>query len=268
MAEQGCIHAGHRRRMKERLIRYGYESFSPHEIIELLLFYAIPQKDVNELSHRLIERFGSVTGVLEADFGDLLTVDGIGENTAALFRLVCETLRYYSLENCEKPAVYDSIDKIGQYFVNLFVGLTVERSYAMLFDNRMRLIDTVLIAEGSVNSVGLPPRVIAEHVIRRNASAIVITHNHPHGTAIPSNDDYSLTFSLEQTLKNIGITLIEHLVVSGKFYTPILGARKKALLAADSPAADTERFYGNRSYGAAAAADPSGDWDGTPLTDE
>ena len=245
MQEDGSVHAGHRARMKERFLTAGLSSLSPHEIVEMLLFHTIPQKDVNELAHRLMERFGSVSRIIEANYDELRAVDGVGPNTATYFRFLCETFRFYAIETCEKPYVYDTIEKIGNYLVNFYLGVTVERAYAMLFDNQMRLIDTVLISEGTVNSVQLPMRVIVEKAIKRNASGIILAHNHPHGSAYPSDEDYTLTYSLEHSLDVIGITLIEHVIVSGKFFIPVLGARQKPLLSADNPANDSEHFYEN-----------------------
>lgn len=252
------VHTGHRQRLKERFLASGLESFSPHEIVEMLLSFAIPQRDLNELAHTLIEHFGSVSGVLEGSYDELTSIEGIGPHAATMLQFVCSLVRYYSLENCEKPYVYDTIDKVGQYLVNFFIGMTIERAYAMLFDNQMHLIDIVHIADSTVNSVQFPARVIVEKAIKRNAAGVILAHNHPHGTASPSPDDFNLTFSLEQTLKTIGITLIDHVIVSGKYFAPVIGARKKSLLSADNPAADLEHFYGHRTFETPifAASDP------------
>ena len=97
MSTPGGVHSGHRQRMKTRFLTGGLDSFRDHEVFELILFYAIPRRDVNELSHRLIERFGSLKGVFDADFDDLCSVDGIGENVATLIKLIAATLRRYAL---------------------------------------------------------------------------------------------------------------------------------------------------------------------------
>ena len=94
MSTGSSIHAGHRQRMKERFLAGGLEGFSDHEVLELILFYAIPRRDVNELSHKLVERFGSFRAVFDADFEDLLKVDGIGENAALLIKLMAESFLF------------------------------------------------------------------------------------------------------------------------------------------------------------------------------
>ncbi|MBO5701851.1 MAG: DNA repair protein RadC [Clostridia bacterium] len=223
MSGNGDIHAGHRQRMKERFLANGLEGFSQHEAIELMLYYAIPRRDVNELSHRLIERFGSYNAVFDADYEDLLSVEGIGENAAILFKLMAASWRKYALNDGEKPFLYDSPQKIGNYAARLFIGASVEKLYVMLFDNKMMLLDTVKIAEGAVNSVSAPPRVFVEKAFKKNAASIVLIHNHPSGLPNASDDDICFTHNLKSVLKGVGIDLIDHVIVSGKYYKPIFG---------------------------------------------
>lgn len=247
----GGVHEGHRQRMKERYLKAGLDSFSPHEVVELMLYYAIPQKDVNELAHTLIERFGSFAGLIEADYEDILSVKGMGPNSALMFCLYRDVARRYLIDSSEVPFVYDSIEKIGQYFVNFFVGVTVERLYAMLFDNRMKLIDTILLEEGSVNSVNMPIRKMLSKISQRSASAIVLAHNHPNGTAYPSNEDIMNTRQIKEICDMMGLTLIDHIVVSGKYYTPILLSRKNAFMASGDPfesRESTEQFAARNPF--------------------
>ena len=183
MSGNGDIHAGHRQRMKERFLANGLEGFSSHEAIELILYYAIPRRDVNELSQRLIERFGSFNAVFNADYEDLISVDGVGENAAILFKLMAASWRKYALSNEIEPFLYDDPKKIGNYAVKLFIGASVEKLYVMFFDNKMMLLDTVKVAEGAVNSVSAPARVFVEKAFKKNASSIVLIHNHPSGSA-------------------------------------------------------------------------------------
>ncbi|MBR3964484.1 MAG: RadC family protein [Clostridia bacterium] len=251
----GGVHSGHRQRMKDRYLTGGLDSFSPHEVIELMLYYAIPQRDVNDLSHRLIERFGSFAGVLEADYDDLLEVDGMGPNSALMFCLYRDVIRRYSIDKAEVPFVYDTIEKVGQYLVNFYVGVTVEKAYAMLFDNKMKLIDTVQLGDGSVNTVRLSMRTLAEKALKRSASSIILAHNHPNGTCYPSADDISLTHQLADFCEVLGLNLIDHVVVSGKYYTPILRSKKNAFMSAEVPSLD----YGEEVKECAAPASLEGD---------
>lgn len=243
MSTGSGIHAGHRQRMKERFLAGGLDGFSDHEVFELILFYAIPRRDVNELSHRLVEHFGSFRAVFDADYAELCSVEGIGENAATLIKLVAETFRRYALSDDNNPFIYDSLEKIGEYAVKLYVGVSVEKLYAMLFDNKMMLLDTVMLAEGAVNSVRVSTRTIAEKALKKNASSIILIHNHPNGTPYPSKEDKSFSTYLKELLANFDITLIDHIIVSGRFYRPVFeGEVGENCLASPTPFS-----YGERS---------------------
>lgn len=230
------VHAGHRQRMKERFLIGGLKGFSDHEVFELILYYAIPRRDVNELSHRLVETFGSYRGVFDADFADLCAVEGIGENAATLIKLMVESFRRYALDDGGEPMLYDTLEKVGDYAVKLYIGVAVEKLYAMLFDNKMMLIDTVMLAEGAVNSVRVSTRTICEKALKKNASSIILLHNHPSGTAYPSPDDERFSNYLRDMLANFDITLIDHVIVSGRYYRPVFeGEARKNRLASHIP---------------------------------
>lgn len=221
MSTGSVIHAGHRQRMKERFLAGGLDGFSDHEVLELALFYAIPRKDVNELSHRLIERFGSYQGVFDADFEEICGVEGIGENAATLIKLMAAAWQRYALGNRDQPFIYDTLKKVGTYAVKLYIGVSVEKLYAMLFDNKMMLLDTVMLAEGAVNSVRVSARTIIEKAIKKNASSIILIHNHPNGVPYPSEEDQNFSLHLKSLLSNLDITLIDHIIVSGRFFRPV-----------------------------------------------
>lgn len=215
------IHSGHRRRMKERFLANGLDGFSDHEVLELALFYAIPRVDVNELSHRLIECFGSYRAVFDADYNDILAVEGMGESAATMIKLMSAMWRRYALSENSPEFVFDNLKKVGEYAVKLYIGVDVEKLYAMLFDNRMKLIDTVMLAEGAVNSVRTSARFITEKAIKKNASSVILIHNHPNGTPYPSEEDRNFSQYLKDLFDNLDIVLIDHIIVSGRFYRPI-----------------------------------------------
>lgn len=214
------VHSGHRQRMRERFLSGGLEGFGDHEVLELILFYAIPRRDVNELAHRLVESFGSFKGVLDADFEDLCKIDGIGENAATLIKIFAESFRKYVLSD-EDVYVYDKIAKVGEYAVKLFIGVSVEKLYALLFDNKMKLLDTVMVAEGVVNTVRVSTRTICEKALKKNASCVILAHNHPNGIPQPSDEDVRYSSFLRDFLANFDITLIDHIIVSGRYYKAI-----------------------------------------------
>ncbi len=221
MSSDGGIHAGHRQRMKERFLAGDLDGFSDHEVIEVLLFWAIPRRDTNELAHRLIERFGSFKAVFDADYDDIRTVEGIGDNAAMMIKFFVSSWRRYALADTEPTFVYDTVEKIGDYAVRLYVGVAVEKLYAMFFDNKMKLLDTVMISEGAVNAVQIPTRMIVEKAFKKNAASVVLIHNHPNGTPFPSEDDMRVSNRLRDLLFDVNIKMIDHVIVSGRFYRPV-----------------------------------------------
>jgi len=232
MSTGSGVHAGHRQRMKDRFLAGGLDGFSDHEVFELILFYAIPRRDVNELSHRLIERFGSYQAVFDADFEDICTVEGIGENAATLIKIMSSAWRRYALGDDKVTFVYDTLEKVGEYAVKLYVGVSVEKVYAMLFDNKMKLLDTIMLAEGAVNSVRVSARTIIDKAIKKNAAAVILIHNHPNGNPYPSSEDERFSSYLKELFSTLDINLIDHVIVSGRFYRPVfegeLGENKLA----------------------------------------
>lgn len=233
-------HKDHRARVKARFSREGLESFAPHQVLELLLFYAIPQKDTNELAHRLLDRFGSLAGVFSAGEGELCSVDGIGEHAATLLRLFLPAASYALTDDAgrQKEAFRD-LKSVGEYFVRRFMGAQKESVYLMLLDNRYSLIDCVKVYEGSINSVAITPRKLVELAYHSHASMAVLAHNHPFGIAVPSKDDIDTTATLKRAFDTMGISLLEHVLVAGESYAPLL-LRSKPLIDA-SP--DRMAFY-------------------------
>lgn len=216
------MHQHHRERMRERCLQNGFDSFATHELLEMLLYYSIPRSDTNGVAHGLIERFGSLGGICEASFDELLLADGVGPNSAILLRLIPELMKRYAMEEVSSRTVYDSVGKLADYFVRAFIGLDHECLYMMLLNNRLGMIDCVLVSEGSVNSSTVPIRLMTQKALFKKASSVVLAHNHPAGLALPSGRDVEVTETLIGAFDAIGVTLLEHLILAdGRFY-PIL----------------------------------------------
>ena len=218
------MHDEHRERMRERLIRDGADTLAPHETLEMLLYYAIPREDTNPIAHRLIERFGSVGAALAADNAVLCQVDGIGPKTATYLKVVNSVLRTCALEEQRTAFIYDSSEKIAAYLRPLYAGLSVERVYLLLFDNRMSMLACEHISDGTVNCAAPKLRRMMDAIVRYNASTVVLSHSHPNGIALPSGDDIQLTNTLESYFAAVGVRLLEHFVVSGNQCTGIMNS--------------------------------------------
>lgn len=214
-------HDGHRKRMRERFL-HAPTSFSDHEVLEMLLYHAIPRSNTNETAHHLLDRFGSLEGVLNADVRELRRMDGVGPTAALMLTLMGETFRRIARKACKAPKSYRQTKELIAYMQHLFVGETTEKLYLLLYDNSLNLLNCVCLNEGAVNCVQVSPRTIMENVVHENASAIVLAHNHPNGIAVPSSDDIEATKNLKIALGKIQIELLEHFVFAGDRYLPIL----------------------------------------------
>ncbi|MBQ3018351.1 MAG: RadC family protein [Clostridia bacterium] len=216
------VHEGHRGRLKERFLEQGIDSFEAHNILELLLFYSIPRRDTNEIAHDLLKNFGTLKGVFDADFNDLIKVDGIKENSATLIKLIPAIARAYATDKYSSNFIFDTAEKIGEFFLDKYVGEKNEIIYLLLLNNRYEMLDIVKLHEGSVNSALISPRKIIDLVVKYNASMIVLAHNHPDGNAYPSMDDIETTADLMSTFDSVDVRLLEHYVVSNNDYYTII----------------------------------------------
>ena len=245
---QKSIHAGHRERLRARYDRSGMDDFADHEILELLLTYAIPRGDVNGQAHALIDRFGSVAGALDALPEELCEVKGIGPEAARFLTMLPSVFRRYALNKTEPGKPMDTLAKIGEYLHAKYTGVTFERVYLLLFDNSMRLIDCCHLDDGAVNCSKVTMRRVAELCLFKHASCAVLAHNHPMGLAIPSSADIEVTHSVENSLETVGVTFLEHIIVTENSYAPILRHQKGVLRASPITGMIDRQFY-ERFYG-------------------
>ena len=207
-------HSGHRQRMRERYNKQGLSGFAPHEVLELLLFYAIPQKNVNPLAHRLIDRFGSLYGVLNASPQQLMQVDGIGEYAATFLALLQDAARQAMRTRAADRAPLSTRQAAVDYCIKLLHGEKRELFYAVCLNGQMETLSAVQIAKGSLSDVPAYPRIVLDAVLTHNAHAVLFCHNHPSGSVMPSAQDLDATRLLSGLLSEIEVVLIDHLIVS------------------------------------------------------
>ncbi len=216
-------HAHHRERLKERFLKQGVDSLAPHEALELLLFYAIPQRDTNLLAHHLLERFGSLQAVLQASIGDLCAMPGVSRHTATLLHLILPlAATALTVPAQEQRPTFYAPAQAQEYLIHLFLGERQEAVYLLLLDNRLSLIERCRVHIGSINSVSLSPRRMIEVALEAQAASVILAHNHPTGLAIPSSEDVQTTVSLREAFSLIGVEMLEHYVVAGDTCTGIL----------------------------------------------
>ena len=207
-----CEHDGHRKRLKARFIKSGLDDFEPHNVLELVLFYGVPRKDTNPIAHRLINRFGSLSAVLDAKPEELMKVDGITENTAVLISILPAIARKYLEDKVEVVNSVEGFSDVGAYLMPKFVGRTVETVMLASLDNKNRIISCTIVAEGENDKANVSKRKVMEEAMRVGATRVILAHNHPRGFAMPSNEDIFLTEEIYSLLKSVGIDLVDHLI--------------------------------------------------------
>ena len=208
------IHAGHRQRLKERFLKDGLDHFEEHQVLELLLFYGIPQRDTNEIAHELIRKFGSLPRVLEATPEELSEVKYVGDNVTTLFKLITAVARYYQVSRAMQEEILTSIDACGKYLVPFFYERTNETVFLLCLDAKCKVLCCEKVGEGSVNSAGVPIRKIVEMALKENATSVILAHNHPSGLAIPSGEDIQTTRRVALALDAVEIGLVDHIIVA------------------------------------------------------
>lgn len=207
-------HSGHRQRMRERFLKQGLDGFAPHEVLELILFYAIPQKNVNPLAHKLLERFSSLHGVLDASVEELMGTEGVGEYAATLMSLFSRVAKRLEQSRAGERVVLRNRQMAEEYCIRLLSGLKQECFYAVCMNGQMQILGDALIARGSLSEVPAYPRLVADAVLRHNAHSVVLCHNHPGGSVIPSHGDMETTRCLGALLSGIEVVLADHIIVA------------------------------------------------------
>lgn len=212
------MHRGHRERVKNRFLNEGLDSFEDHQVLELLLFYSIPMRDTNEIAHTLIKQYGSLSAVLEADVADLMTVPGIGKNSAVFLSLMPSIARRYFKDRWGDKPQLNSTTKAGEYLVSLFAGRSYELFYIICLDAQNRVNHAALVHEGTIDQATVYPRLVVEAALRHQSHSVLISHNHPGGTLRPSAADIEVTKLIKSALEPISIRVLDHIIVAGDRY--------------------------------------------------
>lgn len=209
------VHDGHRDRLRARFLKDGLAGFEEHTALELLLFYARPRCDTNEIAHALIKRFGSFAGVLDAPLEELSKVEGMGETSAVLLKMMPQMGAYYLNSRAEPGAILNSTERAGEYFVPRFFGKKNEELHLAALDDKRKVLRCVCISDaGIVNAVTVNVRHIVTEAVAANATGVILAHNHPGGLALPSGNDRTVTRQAMQALRLINVQLLDHIVVA------------------------------------------------------
>ena len=211
---QKADHSGHRARMKKKLLNNGFDHMEPHEVLEILLYYAIPQRNTNDIAKNLIDRFGSISAVFDASV-DMLKNAGLTEHQALYLTLFPDVARLYLVDKYENQDKIIDYDNITGFISDRFIGLEEQENVLLiLIDKKGKLVYSGIIARGDFNSAAISIREIVTLAINYSATSAFIAHSHPSGLALPSREDVFVTRDLKKALKLVGIHLLDHFIVA------------------------------------------------------
>lgn len=207
------VHDDYRKRMRDKYIENGLAVFADHEIIEFLLYYAIPRKDVNPLAHQLLSHFGSVSAVLEASVDSLTQIEGIGENTATFIHFLFDLFTRYNRDTHMRTKLSSSA-VAKAYCKRLYTEPNVEQFFVICVGPSNKIISQRLINSGTMTKVNVNIRQITDFALKNRCERIIISHNHTTDRCMPSDEDISFTRSIICSCMLNDIDVLDHIVVS------------------------------------------------------
>lgn len=214
--EKKCIHDGHRSRLMNTVFEGGLLPLSDIQIAEILLFYVFPRGDVNPLAHKLIDHFGNIANIIDADYSDLVSIDGIGDRSAkaiiGLGHIVEKVLDY----RADRYTELSNTDLICDFIEELLRFCTTERTYIIGVDHRYRIVGKKKLGSGSASTVSFDPLTITSFLSSRKPAGVFITHNHPSGDCLPSEADIKATEKLKNLFGSCSVTYIDHYIVGNE----------------------------------------------------
>jgi DNA repair protein RadC len=212
-SDSGDDRRGHRKRLKQKFLTSGMAAFLDHEVLEFLLTYAIPQKDVKPLAKSLLREFGSLKGIIDAEISALEKVPGIGEHTAVLFKLIKELSALYLKQKAkEKPQIACTSELID--FCRTAMGAKKDEEFCVIYlDAQNQIIEFETVQKGIANQAVVYPRQVLENALLKKASAIILAHNHPSGHVRPSDADIRLTKTIQDTARMLDILVHDHIII-------------------------------------------------------
>lgn len=211
-------HDGHRQRFKQKAIEAGIEHWPYHEVLELILMYAIPRKDVNPLAHDLINEFGSLAGVLDAGYDQLKKIKGVGHEAAAFLSLLPDMFVKYSASKNIDAVVMDKASKTVNYFRTIDRVRNVEEFYVFCLNNKKRLIKTIKFNGNLSSAISVSKTEFAQKIAFESNKSIIILHTHPNGDSQPTDADIVATKRLFEATIAVGLKFEDHIIVANNSY--------------------------------------------------
>ncbi len=206
-------HEGHRERLREKFLKNGMDALNSHEILEFLLFYVHPRANTNEIAHELIHRFGSVKGVLDADYEELLQVPGVGHRAATLLTFLPRLLSVYTADGL--PECLADTQQRCRFFQSRLLFETSEVVLLACLNDKLEVLRCAVVGRGAPEHVQIDHQALMRAILFTRCTCAVLGHNHPMGVAVPSFEDVRVTEEIRNFLKTAGVTLYDHIIAAG-----------------------------------------------------
>ncbi len=216
--EEKPLYINHRKRLRERYARAGIEGLAEYEILELLLTYSIPRKDVKPVAKELLKTFGSLRDVLDAELPKLEKVKGMGKSSAIHIKLVKDLCSKYLEQNMIASNVISNPEAVFNFARAKLCGMPYELFMTVFVNAKNEVIGYKIIQEGTIDNVAVHPRKIIKSALDNNASGIILIHNHPSGHPQPSEADKQITKEITKISSTMDLRLLDHLIVGKNGY--------------------------------------------------
>jgi DNA repair protein RadC len=218
---------GHRARLRARFLSGGADAVAEHELLEMVLFLALPRRDTKPIARSLLARFGSYAGAISASVPELLAIDGLGEAGVAALKIVQAAAQKLSKAEILYRPVLSNWDRLMEYLQAVLAREKIEQFRVLFLDNRNRLLADEAQGTGTVNHTPVYPREVVKRALDLHATAIILVHNHPSGDPSPSDEDIAMTKEIKHAANALAIVLHDHVIVGNGNW---LSFRKMGLL--------------------------------------
>lgn len=222
--ELQSLQQGHRARLRKKFLD---GQLAEYEILELLLTYAIPRRDVRNLSRQLYKKYGSIHNLISDSIESLVKNEGVKENTATFFKLIHKLTQLEYKTVLDSAPIFHNFEKLENYCKSILVGKTIEEFHVFYLDSKYKLIEDELHSSGTIDWAAVYIREIVKKALELNAQSVVLLHNHPSAYTSFSSQDIQITQELNDALNKLGINIYDHLLLSGDV---IYSARNMRLL--------------------------------------
>lgn len=208
------LHENHRQRLDSKAERIGFEFLETHEQLEEILYVTIPRGDTNGIAHELLDNFGTLRGVLNADVSELEKIKGIGHRTAVFLSQLNDITGLVVRNQAKQKPRLKTLEEIGRYISSFYIGKDVEVFYMFNLDVSFRVKSVIKVSEGISNETYIIPQIVTKNAVKYGANKVIISHNHPGGTMSPSVEDIEATNQIREALDSVNIELYDSVIIA------------------------------------------------------